>query len=133
MATNKADEIRAKILSCEDIKTEIIFIEAWGVDVEVRGFTAKKRAEIYRKARTIIPGTKGRQIVDVDLAKLYPEIVVESTYVPGTGELVFKSGDIGELNSKAAGPIAQIADLAVELSGMGQEAIDDAKNGSSSG
>lgn len=133
MATNKADEIRAKILSSEDISAEVIFIEAWSVDVEVRGFTAKQRADIYRRARTVIPGPKGRPIVDVDLAKLYPEIVVECTYIPDSGEKVFKSGDITELNNKAAGPVAQIADLAVELSGMGREAIDDAKNESSSG
>ena len=76
----------------------------------------------------VITGPKGKPIVDADLAKLYPEIVVECTYVPGSGEKVFKSGDITELNNKAAGPVAQIADLAVELSGMGREAIDDAKN-----
>ena len=84
--------LRDKILNASDIKSEIIKIDEWDVEVEIRSLTGKKRAQLMKEAMD----SKGK----MDFEKLYPDLVISSTYDPNTNEQIFNRTDRDLLNSK---------------------------------
>jgi len=57
----------------------------------------------------------------MDLQKLYPRLVVLSTYDPETGQPVFKEGDQDAVNEKSGAALEIIAQVAMRLSGLNPE------------
>lgn len=112
-------ELRERILNANDIASEKLFIEAWGVEVEVRGMSGRARAEVMQEA------LKGGTL---NLAVAYPLLVIGCTYDPATGERVFSDADFEAVADKAGGALEQIAVTAARLSGLDAEAVERSKS-----
>lgn len=112
-------ELRERILAAKDIASERVRVEAWGVEVEVRGMTGRARAEVMQKA---LDGGA------LNLALAYPLLVIGCTYDPATGERVFTEADFDAVSEKAGGALEQIAITAARLSGLDSEAVERSKS-----
>lgn len=108
--------LRDKILNTNDIKSELITIEEWGVELEVMALTSKKRSKIISEAMD----AKGR----MDYEKIYPDLVIASSYDPKTHEQVFEKSDRELLNEKNGGVLEKIAQVVLRLSGLDNQNIE---------
>lgn len=114
--------LRERILSINDIKSEIVQVDEWGVEIMVRGLSGAQRARLMQSAMD----DKGR----MDIAKMYPDLVILAAYDPETGEQVFERADRDALNEKASGALEKIAQAAMRLSGIGPNALKEAEKNS---
>lgn len=112
--------LREKILTAQDIKKELVTVEEWGVQVEVRGLKGSERARLMQDSVDAKTGS-------VDFVKLYPDLVIASTYDPETGEKVFEPTDRDALNEKSGAALEKIAQVAMRLSGLTQADLDGAR------
>lgn len=105
-----AKSLREKILATQDIRSERIHVSEWGVEVEVRSMTGAERARVL----------KGGSDEDgnVDMEKLYPILLIETTYDPESSERIFSAADRDALNAKNSGALERIAKVAMRLSGI---------------
>jgi hypothetical protein len=108
-------DLAAKIFAVEDIESELVDVEIWGVTVLVKSMTARARQGMI--ARTVDENGK------MDISQVLPEMVIACTYDPETGEKVFKDSDREALLAKSAAAIEQISTVAMRLSGMTAEAV----------
>lgn len=114
--------LRSQILNSNDIKSEMVTIEEWGVTVEVKSLTSKKRANVLSESMD----GKGR----MDFEKLYPDLVIASTYDPETHDAVFQMADRDLLNEKSGGALEKIAQVVLRLSGLDKESVGGAEKNS---
>lgn len=115
--------IRDKILAASDISSELIDVPEWGVTVEVRGMSAADRAAILDRAVS----ADGRVL----LADMYPALVIASCHDPETGERIFDDSDWDAVTAKSGRAVEQIAQAALNMSGMTPQAVDALGGGSS--
>lgn len=119
--------LRDKILSAKDLETQIVPVPQWGVTVEVRGMSGRQRS-IFLKD---IMDKKG----NVDTLKLYPSLIIASTFDPETGERVFEDGDFDAIAEKSGGALEVVAQVAMKLSGLdaavAEKNLDDTQSESS--
>lgn len=116
-----APSLRERALAARDIDKERMTIQEWdGIEIELRGLTGAARAEVYNRAYN--PRTS-----KIDIAKLYAELVIQGTFVPGTDNHIFNPDDIGALNQKSAKTMGKIADRVMKLSGLSQEDLEQEK------
>ena len=116
--------LRDRIIAVDDLQREIVKIDQWGVEVEVRGMSGAARAAIVQDAAD----NNG----SVNFAKMMPEVVVTCVYDPETGEPVFTHADKDTIMSKNGAALEKINTVAMRLSGFGSDAIDIAGKDSSS-
>lgn len=107
--------LRDQILACKDIQSEVVEVPQWDAKVEVRGMTGRQRALVLKES----VDARG----NVDLQKLYPHLVIVSTYDPETGEPVFLAGDFDAVAEKSGAALEVIAQVAMRLSGFNAEDI----------
>lgn len=124
------NEIRGKIFNSEDIKTELVVIPEWGdVEIEVRGMKARQRNHVLNCA--IKRDDEGK--VTVNMVAAYPELVIETCFIPGSGKpgiKVFDAADRDGLNERAGDIVDRLATVASRLSGLSDKAVTDAKKNS---
>lgn len=117
--------IRDQILAAEDIRKEIVEVPEWGgIKIEMRSLTGGDRARILE--------TSVDALGNVSLTRVYPEMVIASAFDPETGERVFDDSDKDGLMAKNAVAIDRLAVTATRLSGLNEEAVDEAGKNSSS-
>jgi muramidase (phage lysozyme) len=109
--------LRDKILAADDIPSEIVTIDEWDVDLLVRGMSAGGRITLMQNAYDQTTG-------QVNMAAVYPDVVVSCVFDPESKDAVFSETDKTALMDKASGAIEQIANVALRLSGIGQDAQD---------
>jgi len=114
--------LSSKIFAAADIESELVEVAQWDVTLLVKSITAKDRA-------MMISGSVENNGV-FRLEEILPDLVIASCYDPETGEKVFQAGDRDALMAKSAAPIEQLAQVAMRLSGMDDEAVDAAGKGS---
>lgn len=102
--------LRDKILAAQDIQSEPVYIKEWGVTVDVKGLTGRQRAILLQD----VVSARGK----IDMQKLYPQLIVMSTFDPETGEPVFHAGDIDAIAEKSGAAQEAIAQVAMRLSGL---------------
>lgn len=112
-------ELRERILAAKDVASERVKVEAWGVEVEVRGLTGRARAALLQDA---LEGST------LNLGKAYPLMVIECTYDPETGERVFGPDDFDVVAEKSGGALELIATTAARLSGLDGDAVGRSKS-----
>lgn len=117
--------LRDKILATDDIPSETAMIKEWNVEVLVRGMSAGDRITLMQNAYDHDTG-------QVNMAAVYPDVVVSCLIDPETGEPVFTADDKSLLMSKSSAAIEQIAAIGLRLSGIGQGEQDAAGKDSSS-
>lgn len=110
--------LRETILAADDIASEIVEVPEWGVKIEVRGMNGADRSRILSRA------AEGSGI---SVGDMYVDTVIASCYDPESGERVFTAADKDALLGKSASAIDRLATVGMRLSGMNQEAQDDAK------
>ena len=108
--------LREKILECKDIQSELLEVPQWGVTVEVRGMTGRQRAILLQNTMD----KKGNMI----LQKLYPSLVIATSFDPETGEKIFMDGDFDAVSEKSGGALETIAQVAMKLSGLNPEEVE---------
>lgn len=109
--------LRETILAADDIPSEKVTIKEWGVDVLVRGMSAGDRITLMQNAYDQSTG-------QVNMAAVYPDVVVSCLIDPDTNQPVFTAEDKSLLMSKSSAAIEQIASVGLRLSGIGQEEQD---------
>lgn len=112
-----------RIFATQDIPSELVHVDAWNIDIEVRGMTGAERTRIMDLAMT--------DDGEVKLQTVYPEIVISTAFDPATGEQVFAPGDSPNLLAKSALALDALALVGMRLSGFTQEAADKAGKDSS--
>ena len=87
------------------------------LEFEVREISPGVREQVRRKAENqVLTKKNGDQEFILDAAKYTAHLIVMSTYVPGTQELVFEAGDVKAiLNSPSGGFYKSLGDAASEL------------------
>lgn len=115
-----AKSLREKILAAQDIQSERIHVPEWDVEVEVRSMTGAERARVLKGGSD--------EEGNVDMEKLYPILLIETTYDPESGERIFSAADRDALNMKNSGALERIAKVAMRLSGIDAGAEAAAKN-----
>jgi hypothetical protein len=111
------------IFSADDIESELVEVKAWGVTLLVKSMTARDRAKMISGGVT--------EAGTFQLEDVLPDLVIACSHDPETGERVFEESDRDALMSKSAAPIEQIAEVAMRLSGLSNEAVDEAGKSSS--
>lgn len=107
-----------KIFAADDIQSELLTVPQWGVEVLVKAMTAKDRARMIGKAQNENDGIFA-------LEDVLPDLVIHCTFDPISGERVFQPQDREALMAKSAAAIEGIATVALRLSGMGADAVDE--------
>jgi hypothetical protein len=117
--------LRDQIFAVEDIRKEIVEIPEWGgIKIEVRSLTGGDRARILET------GVDAHG--NVSLQRVYPEMVIASAFDPESGERIFEEADKDGLMAKNALAIDRLATVATKLSGLNDEAVEEAGKNSSS-
>jgi hypothetical protein len=116
--------LRDKILAVEDIPSETVTVDEWGVDLIVRGMTAGHRVTLMQNAVDPVTG-------NVNMSIVYPDVVVACVLDPASGEPVFTDDDKSALMGKSSAAIERIATVGLRLSGIGKEEQDAAGKDSS--
>lgn len=106
--------LRDQILSASDIAEESVDVPEWGVKLQVRGLTGMERATFIRDCA----GKDGR----IDPIRGYPELVIMTARDPETGDAVFTNADRDVLMTKAGSALDRVADVALRLAGLTNEA-----------
>jgi len=83
------------------------------------------------RARARMVGSAQNENGKFNLEEVLPDLVIECTFDPESGEKVFNPNDRDALMAKSAAAVEQIATVAMRLSGMGEEAVDSAGKDSS--
>ena len=117
--------LRDKILAAKDIPTESVNIPEWGVDVLVKGMSAGDRI-------TLMQNAYDQKTQQVNMAAIYPDVVVSCVFDPATDEPVFTDADKAALMGKSSAAIEAIAAVGLRLSGIGNDQEDAAGKDSSS-
>lgn len=110
--------IREKILSSKDIKEEIIEIEEWDATVLIRGLNGAKRARLLQN-------NIDKQGA-INFERMYPELLILTVHDPETKEPVFQPEDRDVLNTKNGGVIEKLVQVAMTLSGLDAQAVENA-------
>ena len=110
--------LRDRIIAVDDTQKEIVKIDEWGVEVEIRGMSGAARASISQYA--------AENNGNINFLKMMPELVVQCCFDPETGEQVFDSKDKELVMGKSGAALDRIVNIAMRLSGFGDKAIDDA-------
>jgi hypothetical protein len=117
-------DLRSTILNSEDIDRKVIEVRQWGVKVEVRGMNGHQRANFVQ--------TYADNDGKLDFGSLYPELILLGVYDPDTGERVFAEEDRDIVMDKSGAALETVATLVMQLSGLGEDAVDAVgKDGSS--
>lgn len=116
--------LRDKILAANDIPTEKISVPEWKVDLLIKGMTAGERV-------TLMQNAYDAKTEQVNLSKVYPDVVVSCACDPETGEHLFSDGDKDALMGKSSAAIEKIAEVGLRLSGIGKDNQDAAGKDSS--
>lgn len=111
--------IREKIKNANDIEKEVITIDVWDCDIEVRTMTAKQRANILNKVMT----EDGK----IEHDNFHAMMIIYSCYDPETGEKVFDDKDKDWLLEKSAGPIELLVSKIMKHSGLSKDALVEAE------
>jgi len=117
--------LRDKIFAAKDIPSENLHVPEREVDLVIKGMTAGARVTLMQNAYDV-------KTEQVNMSKVYPDVVVSCSYDPETDEPVFTDADKEALMNKSSAAIEKIADVGLRLSGIGKDQQDAAGKDSSS-
>lgn len=115
-----AGELRKRILESDDLQAEIVPVPEWEVDVEVRSMTGKARAQFMRTMTGAGPDSPQY------FERFFADIVIATSCDPDTHELLFTTADRDALNAKNGSALGRLAEAAMRLAGLSQNAVDEA-------
>ena len=110
---------RDDILSVQDIEIEEVPVQEWGGSVYVIGMTGTERGEF----ESLISEVRGKN-VKANL-KVIRETLGAFSICDKDGTLLFTKKDIQALGKKSAAALERVAVVAMRLSGIGGDDIDE--------
>lgn len=113
---------RSAILDSLDVQTIEVEVPEWGGTVKVRGLTGKER-DLFEQASVRRNPKTGE--VELNMANMRARMVAYCV-VDEEGERMFTDADIVQLGRKSAAALERVAKAAQKLSGMGNEATEEA-------
>lgn len=113
----------AAILAVVDEVSETVSVPEWGGDVIVKGMTGTERDAFEAHVRP-----KGVLDLRNYRAKLLVRVLVTES-----GTRIFRDVDAGDLGKRRASVIDRLYDVAARLSGLNDEAAEDAEGNSEEG
>lgn len=118
---------REQILGAADLEERIVEVPEWGGDVLVRGITGAER-DLFEKSCIEMKG-KNREF---NTANFRAKLVALSIVDPDTKKPMFTQVDINALGKKSAKALNRVYDVATELSGFGDEEVEELTKNSES-
>jgi len=118
---------RDAILAAPDMLTEEVPVPEWGGTVLVRGLTGTERDAFEEE---MITG-KGKNR-DVNLSNFRARLIVKSV-VDKSGKRLFTQADMVALGGKSAAAIQRVFQVAMRLSGMSEEDVEELTKNSEPG
>ena len=115
-------DLKERIKKVDDIRKEIVHVDEWDADVEVRGMSGESRAEYLNSGFD----DDGKPIYN----KAYIGVIIETCYDPETGEKLFESSDAGWLVKKSGAALDGLVIKAMRLSGISPDEQEEIKNAS---
>lgn len=112
--------LRDRILTANDLTSELVDVPEWDVTVEVRGMAAADRTSLMDKAAAA-DGS-------VNTSLLFPALVIACTFDPESGERVFGPDDEPALGEKNGLAVERIVQAAMRVSGMSVDARNESGN-----
>lgn len=116
-----------QILNANDVEERIVDVTEWGGKVLVRGLTGVQR-DAFEKS--CIEG-KGKNR-EVNVINARAKLVAMAIVDPKTKEPMFTQKDVEALGKKSAKAINRVYEVATELSGIGEEEIEELTKNSES-
>lgn len=126
-------DLKGLILAAEDIDFEDHDVPEWGVKVRVRGMSGTDRDSFEAKMVAVRKGGAAGQEVELRLADFRSKVLVKCLVDPETQERVFDDKDAQQLGRKSGAVINRLFDVAKRLSGMDEDAEEDARGNSGTG
>lgn len=118
---DKLRTLREQIFSASDIEESIVVVKEWDdAKIKVCSLTAGEGGALFAKAKKDKHGNMNAQ----DLAV---RLVIAGAFHPDTGQKIFGDADLAGLSGKSLGPIQQIAQEIMKLSGMDAGALETAE------
>lgn len=109
---------RDEILAVTDRTYEYVNVPEWGGRVKVRSLDGRERAR-WQKGSLEIKGKT--QTVNFDVSTV---LLVALSVVDEKGSRLFADGDLRELSRKNSAALERVADVAMRLSGIGEDEIE---------
>lgn len=124
--------MRQRVIAKNDRNSETMPIPEWGETIEVRGMSGKMRDRYIDTVMGLgLTEESDTSKVGALVLPLMPEMVLDGVYDPETGEKVFLAGDLDILREKNPSVIDRIAKKVIDLSALGEKAVDEAGKPSS--
>lgn len=115
-----------EILDVKDIPTHDEYVPEWKGWVHIVGLDGKEAARFSKRLMRIVNGKPIAQGMDNFMAKLLAETIRH----PQTNERMFTEEQIGALGEKSARVLKRLFEIAANLSGMSEEAKEEAEKNS---
>lgn len=121
---------RESILASEDLPRELLSVPEWGGDVWVRTLTGAER-DAFEASNVRVTG-KGRNVKrEPNVANFRARLAV-LVCCDEQGKRLFADADAAALGRKSSAALDRIADVALRLNGMTEEAAEEAEGNSQS-
>ena len=119
---------RDAILAARDIKTEDVAVPEWGGSVRVRGMSGTERSRFEESLQEPLKQSKTAERrygpkTQVN-AKTVREKLCVWCIVDTDGQRLFTDADLGALAEKSAGALEKVVEVAMRLSGMDEEDVE---------
>lgn len=108
--------LREKILTANDLKSEMFTSKAWGVTVRVRGMTRERRAELTKDYSD--------EAGKLDTVKFAPALLIETMIDPLNDSPIFTEADRDALNKKSWQGIEEAIAVALRVCGFTDEVVE---------
>lgn len=122
---------RDSILASDDLPRELVAVPEWGGDVYVRTLTGTER-DAFEAASLRVTGTGKKRKTEANTVNFRSRLAV-LVCSDEQGQRIFKDEDAGVLGRKSAAALDRIADVALRLNHMTEDAVEDAEGNSASG
>jgi hypothetical protein len=120
---------RDAILGLDDAVTEKVYVPEWGDTVLVRGMSGTDRDRFESSIREIRATRSGGQEVVMKTDNARAQLLVKCL-VDEAGERIFKDTDAEALGKKNGAALDRLYDVAARLSGLSEDAQEEAKGNS---
>lgn len=122
-------DLKSLILTSEDIDFEDHDVPEWGVKVRVRGMSGTDRDSFEAKMVAVRKGGTGQE-VELRLNDFRSKVLVKCLVDPENGRRIFDDKEAAQLGGKSGAVIDRLFDIAKRLSGMDEDAEEEARGNS---
>lgn len=113
------EEKRAKVRTAKSFLSKIVTVDEWDISFEIRSLSLV--------GKTALVGEQG-DVDSIDIAKVYPELVINTVFDPDSGEQFFSEDDISWLQQQPAGIIEYLGNAGLEISGLLSTSVESGKD-----